>query len=504
MDNSNSLLLSQMNPEQARLLDQQLRNKQIQQQAQGAGLFSGAVQAGLMGANTIRGAFGGMPEGVNETAAKARAAKEKEKKTKMEALQKKITGASDEDLMRLSRGVIASDPAAAKLIRDELSFRRQTKQFGTAAEINELELKNLRSKMKEQEESKERNEELSEATDNIMGRIDLSPTKKLFIDSLPSPQDKLKYLTEIEQTKREEERKMQITSQVRSLVDDVNNLGSSTEINNSYLNAIDLAERTGLPEVANSLRKERKAIVDQKQSVEDVEQSIKEDWESDKSVQETQGAISIAKRGRALLSQEQGVSNLAVLVQFFKAIDPESVVKETELEMLNNVTSTIESIKTTLNQLIEGKAAMSPSLKKELSDFFVLMGDLSTNKYNSMLEEQKERYKGRGYDVDFMFGDVEDNNFSSLRNPEKFTFDLTGQNKVAPEIQEGLESSFNAEFSASTIPEQDNNTKRKAGLRGLYKQHKDNPEALRQLQEQVKQEYGFDALGYLLYKEGVL
>lgn len=62
----NEQLLSMLDPQQARLLDQQMRNQQIQQQSQGAGMLSGLVQAGLMGANTIQGAFGKTPVGANE------------------------------------------------------------------------------------------------------------------------------------------------------------------------------------------------------------------------------------------------------------------------------------------------------------------------------------------------------------------------------------------------------------------------------------------------------
>jgi hypothetical protein len=69
MPTAQEQLLSMMNPQQARLLDQQLANRDIAQQAQGAGMLSGLVQAGLRGANTIGNVFGTTPMGANEQAA---------------------------------------------------------------------------------------------------------------------------------------------------------------------------------------------------------------------------------------------------------------------------------------------------------------------------------------------------------------------------------------------------------------------------------------------------
>lgn len=59
-------LLSGMSPEAARLMDQQLRQKQIQQQSQGAGMLSGMTQAYTGMADSIQNAMGISPTGPNE------------------------------------------------------------------------------------------------------------------------------------------------------------------------------------------------------------------------------------------------------------------------------------------------------------------------------------------------------------------------------------------------------------------------------------------------------
>lgn len=58
-------LMGMMSPQQARLLDDQLREKQIQQQA-GGGMFSGAVAATLRGNDMLGNTFMGRQAGANE------------------------------------------------------------------------------------------------------------------------------------------------------------------------------------------------------------------------------------------------------------------------------------------------------------------------------------------------------------------------------------------------------------------------------------------------------
>lgn len=62
-------LLSMMNPQQARLLDQQMREQQVAQRSQGAGMLSGLVQAYTGMGDTLQRAAGITPMGANELGA---------------------------------------------------------------------------------------------------------------------------------------------------------------------------------------------------------------------------------------------------------------------------------------------------------------------------------------------------------------------------------------------------------------------------------------------------
>ena len=85
-------LLSMMNPQQARLLDQQMRGQQVAQRSQGAGMLSGLVQAYTGMGDVAQRAAGITPMGANELGAiennkqvelqKQRLLEEKQKKNK--------------------------------------------------------------------------------------------------------------------------------------------------------------------------------------------------------------------------------------------------------------------------------------------------------------------------------------------------------------------------------------------------------------------------------------
>jgi len=77
MATPNEQLLGMMNPQQARLLDQQMREQEIQQQSQGAGTSAGLMASALRTQDAIgnlgRSLFGGQaPQGLNEQMAAER------------------------------------------------------------------------------------------------------------------------------------------------------------------------------------------------------------------------------------------------------------------------------------------------------------------------------------------------------------------------------------------------------------------------------------------------
>lgn len=69
MTTPNQQLLSMLDPQQARLLDQQMRDQQVAQRAQGGGMLSGIVQAYTGMGDLAQRALGSSPVGVNQQAA---------------------------------------------------------------------------------------------------------------------------------------------------------------------------------------------------------------------------------------------------------------------------------------------------------------------------------------------------------------------------------------------------------------------------------------------------
>ena len=85
-------LLANMNPQAARLLDQQMRDQQVAQRSQGAGMLSGLVQAYTGMGDTAQRALGTAPMGANElqlqAQQKAAAAQKQKKALELETLSK--------------------------------------------------------------------------------------------------------------------------------------------------------------------------------------------------------------------------------------------------------------------------------------------------------------------------------------------------------------------------------------------------------------------------------
>ena len=69
MATPNEQLLSMLDPQQARLLDQQMRDQQVAQRSQGGGMLSGVVQAYTGMGDLAQRALGASPAGVNQQAA---------------------------------------------------------------------------------------------------------------------------------------------------------------------------------------------------------------------------------------------------------------------------------------------------------------------------------------------------------------------------------------------------------------------------------------------------
>ena len=104
-------LLSMMNPQQARLMDQQLRQQQVAQRAQGAGMLSGLVQAYTGMGDIAQRAAGIIPMGAMEQQAiqrqQMKAKQEQQKLLKTEKEKQLLMGKTPEQLNAIYRNALA-------------------------------------------------------------------------------------------------------------------------------------------------------------------------------------------------------------------------------------------------------------------------------------------------------------------------------------------------------------------------------------------------------------
>ena len=105
-------LMGMLNPQTARLLDNQMRQKQVAQRSQGAGMLSGLTQAYTGMADAVTGAAGLSPTGVNEQQAiqnEQKAMKAKQTQEIMLNAQKNIEGeVLSERLLQIARNLEAT------------------------------------------------------------------------------------------------------------------------------------------------------------------------------------------------------------------------------------------------------------------------------------------------------------------------------------------------------------------------------------------------------------
>jgi len=515
MPTAKEQLLSMMSPQAARLLDQQMRNQQVAQRSQGAGMLSGLVQAYTGMSDAFQGVTGNMPMGANERQAiqQQKAQNEindalKGVKTSDDYLKAADTLANSssafararshqlrEKGLRLKRQEQQIDIQNRQLAMKEQESAQNTILFSQNLTKNEIAIEAARDSLKKAKDKESLEEDQMITINNLLENMEgLSEVKKELISSL-SPERALKELSKIEDDKKNK-------TLISIATDHVNNVYfkgltpetaiNSTSLNNKYLAGIAYYKKIGLDEQAEQLENERKAVVEQKLTVESREQDIKDKWNTNKSVQLQKNKVSASNQGLSLLRQGGGLSELAAQVQFFKTIDPESVVKESEIDMANNASGLIQSINASIDKTT-GQGVLSDSLRNQLEQFFITAGSVAVESYNSKLDKEKLAYKGRGLDTEFMFGGEVSLSKAIQDRPEDYTFNLNNlKQPVNNKILSTLSSMYNEQLEPDV----------KQALMENYQKFKENPESVKKLQQEAKDKYGFDALGYMLKIQG--
>lgn len=127
-------LRSMLGLQQGSLLDQQMREQQIQNKASGGGLFAGAVGATLRGNDAIRNSFQGRTVGVNEKIAQ----QENQIRQQEAAVVRERTA--------LENGIVTTDNVAQlEKIRDAL-VQRGTPEAAAAAKLAQAKIEKLKQK----------------------------------------------------------------------------------------------------------------------------------------------------------------------------------------------------------------------------------------------------------------------------------------------------------------------------------------------------------------------
>jgi len=469
-------LLANMNPQMARLLDNQMRDQQVAQRSRGAGMLSGVAQAYTGMGDLAARALGAAPMGANEMQA-IQAQKQAQQAEALRLAEEAEEKRRYENQFKLKQR--QADIAEQKFFQDSQLFAQNRKR-------NEL-------LIEQTEQALERNEGMTDAVGTLLDTMEgLSEFDKNFAQAV-EPTKALEFLKAKEANaikQRKIESAMQTVNTKFFGVGDTEAI-NSTALNNRYLASISYLKKQGLSEEAADMEAERAARVDQKKTVEEREQSVKEKWDSNESVKINNKRISAANQGLALLEQGGGLAQLAAQVSFFKSIDPDSVVKESEIEMANNAAGLLDAIEAAMNKT-SGEGILSRELKGQLQDFFALSGGMAVESYNNKLQDQKLRYDGRGMDVDFMFGSEASLNKPVTMSPSSYMFNLDNLNSP---VNDGVLDYMQKEY-------RDLGNEPKKALMGYYNQLKGNPEGLKKLRENAMKQYGFDALGYMLYQGG--
>lgn len=479
-----NLIKDLLTPEQGRLLDNQLNQQKLNQGVTNYGNDAiGKLLTSVSGAQRASAGFGmlgerlmgGRQKGVNELGAEqARLDKQAKEAKEAERL------AEEQRRWDSEFGI------------KETKASQQTTLFNQMSEQNELTLQAAKDKIKKDGQY---SLAVADVLENVKG---LSNTEQLFVGTMDN-EKALEYLTKREKVNQDKFKNQAVIGSVTNTFFPQNRPAteSSTALNNRYLGATAAYRKAGLTQQAEDLETERKAVIEQRKTVEEREQSVKDKWESNVGVRNLNNKIGAASQGLALIEQGGGLSELAAQISFFKVNDPQSVVKESELEMANQADGILSSLQAAISRS-GGEGILSPSLRNQLTDFFTLSGTMAAEGYNEIVEEQKLRYNGRDMDVDFMFGGKKSlgdatSTSKQTQSPSEYRFDL---NDISKPVNEEVVSYLGGEYKAL-------GSEPKKALLGYYNQVKDTPAGLDALRKKAIQDYGFDAVGYMIYSGGI-
>lgn len=411
---ANSQLLNMLSPQEGKLLDDQLRRRQLQEGVTNYGsdamgrfltAASGAQRAsagfGMLGERLI----GGRQKGANELKAERQQEVVQQQKDKEKAAASELSNvtAKTESERYTQMAQIAANP-------NSLAFNPQKAEIyrdkAIAAKRNEVALKSSEMQLDALNTAKSERTNLTKAIEKVLPQLDMSDNEKILVGAMP-PEAQFTYVQAEIKLKKKKARDAESLSKINALLpssDTPISGQTSTDINNSYISAIKVARATGLTDEAEALESERKAIVDQKKTIEERERSTRKEWNSDPINRASVEATEQANKALELLKDGKGgYSDIAVLTTYMKALDPRSVVRGEEFDMAAGVGGVYNKGISLLTNFAKGER-LTDEQKKELGHTITLLHNFAAKNYNTRRANQVSVFEGR-LDTKFAFGD---------------------------------------------------------------------------------------------------
>jgi hypothetical protein len=301
--------------------------------------------------------------------------------------------------------------------RERLTLAKE--QAATAQEkadldkqISQLTIDQANFKMDQLKDAKNDQDLLKTRISEMLPTIDdtvMSPELKETVKMLP-PTEGFNFISK---ALSEQNRKAQ-TTQLMTSINGILRPAQSVEgsvavddsiegINNRYNAAIQLAERSNDPELAQMLKDERKVIVEEKGKVRDIEESRRKDFRSDAMAKTQRGVIEQSRKGLEFLKSGTGAGDIAGIIQFMKGLDPNSVVRESEFAVASSIGSYLDSFKTAFKGWGTGDR-LTPEQRDALSNVLVVAAQTAAQDYNAWRSNEMEAFSGRGYDAEYIVG----------------------------------------------------------------------------------------------------
>lgn len=304
------------------------------------------------------------------------------------ALDDRIMQAEDRALQRQANSEARQRAIAAEQ-RAAATFRMQKEQFDRAAGDKAAQ---------------------REAIGNMLPDIDdayMSPQMKELVMTL-EPSQAIGFIQSANKAAKDAVKLAAFNSASSAVLDQIKPTGDAkqrptiSQLNAAYLPLIEQARNANLPGKVESLTAELKARVDNEGDLRGIENSLKAKWESNKLASVQKQAVLEGKKTLNLLEAASTATDLSAVYAFMSSLDPSSIVRGEEVEMVAGLGGLAANVMAKINQLGDGE--LTPELRKEIADAIVVITTTASDAYNLEHAQQSQSYASQGYNTDYILG----------------------------------------------------------------------------------------------------